>query len=91
MAIFISSHGRASRLGASNLPSPKEAEALPVPGNDCLTIKTLDTPVVPDTAWPSPQESISGVEFRQLHGTVKDSELMAQSKVLKLKRRTAPE
>jgi hypothetical protein len=46
---------------------------------------------LPYEAEPHPQQSISSRELRALHGTLKDSDLVAQSENLKLKRGTAAE
>jgi hypothetical protein len=49
------------------------------------------SPIVPDGAQPSPQESICHGEFGPLPGALKDAELMAKRDDLQLKVRSAPE
>ena len=46
-------------------------------------------PVVPNGTEPGPRESVSGGEFRSLHGALKHTELMAEREDFKLKDRSA--
>jgi hypothetical protein len=68
-------------------------EAFSVPADDgrCLDDKDAGLPVVPDSAQPSPQHSISRAQFESLDGALQNADLMVQSEDLKLECRTAPE
>src|SRR5215831_3578837 len=52
--------------------------------------KDAGLPVVPDSAQPSPQESIGRSQFRSFDGALQNAELVAESQDLELQRRTAP-
>ena len=84
---------RPPRLTVSNLPSPEQTRAFPVPADDGRRFDDKDAglPVVPDGAQPGPQQSIGRGQFRAFDGALQNAELMAESEDLKLQRRAAPE
>jgi hypothetical protein len=53
--------------------------------------ENFGAPVLPNGGQPDPQETISGRQFRPLHGSLKNAELMTEGEDFKLKRRPAPE
>src|SRR5215470_8693484 len=77
----------------SDLPSPEQPKAFPVPADDGRGFDDKDAglPVVPDCAQPSPQQSIGRSQFRSLDGALQNAELMAECEDLELQRRPAPE
>jgi hypothetical protein len=77
----------------SDLPSPEQPKAFPVPADDRRGFddKEAGLPIVPDCAQPSPQQSIGWSQFRSLDGALQNAELVAECEVLELQRRPAPE
>src|SRR5215472_15304984 len=86
-------HGRPPWLIMSDLPSPEQSKAFPLPADDGRRFDDKDAglPVVPDRAQPSPQESIGRSQFRSFDGALQNAELVAENQDLELQRRTAPE
>src|SRR3954462_8139530 len=61
-------HGWSPRFPAPDLPPPKEAKALPMPGNHCCWLHDQQggLPVAPHTPQPDPEDSIGGRQFQAL-------------------------
>src|SRR4051794_4313186 len=80
-----------SRPATPYLPCPEQPESLAMPSDDrrCLHDERSGFPVIPHNGEPDPQEPICWCQFGTLHGALQDSDLMAQSKNLQLKRSTA--
>ncbi len=83
-------HRWSSRLSRSNLPSPEQAKALPVPADHRRGLDEEDTgpPAVPQGAQPSPRESIHRSELGPLHRALQNTELVAERQDFQLQRRT---
>lgn len=81
-----------ARLAASNLPTPEQPEAFPVPGNHGFRFDDdqRTSPIGPNFTNLNPEESISGYQFRPFDRTLQNAELVAKGQNLELKRRTAP-
>ena len=77
----------------SDLPSPEQLKAFPLPADDGRRFDDKDAglPVVPDCAQPGPQQSIGRGQFRSFDGALQNAELVAENQDLELQRRTAPE
>src|SRR6516225_2962639 len=60
---------RPSMLPGPDLPCPEQTEALPVPGDHGLRLDDQQrrSPIAPDLADPSPEESIGGRQCRPLY------------------------
>jgi hypothetical protein len=86
-------HHKPSRLSPSNLPSPEQAKAFPVPADHRrrLDEEERGPPVVPDLAEPGPQEAIGWGEFRPLPRALQNTELMTKGEDFQLQGRTASE
>ena len=76
-----------SRLAVANFPCPKQPETLAVPSNHGFRLDDDErgSPVAPKLQQACPEESIRSGEFRPLHGTLQNGELMPQSENLDLK------
>jgi len=72
---------------AANFPCPEQPEALTMPANDGFRPDDDQgrSPIAPDFAQPSPEEPISGCQFRPLHRATQDAELVPKCKVFQLK------
>jgi len=77
----------------SDLPSPEQPKAFPVPADDGRSFddKEAGLPILPDCAQPSPQQSIGRSQFRSFDGALQNAELMAECQDLELQRGPAPE
>ena len=80
-------HRWAPGLPVTNFPCPEQLEALAVPANDSFRFDDDQgrSPVDPNLAQPSPEESIGGRQVRPLHRATKDAELVPEREVLQLK------
>jgi hypothetical protein len=77
-----------SRLPVSDLPGPKQTEALAMPSNHGLGLDDHQsrTPVVPNSAQPDPQNKVRGRQLRSfLRRTPEHANPMAERKILQLK------
>ena len=77
----------ASGLAIPNFPCPKQPEAAAVPADDGFRLDDDQgrSPIAPNVAQPSPEESIGGRQFRPLHRSTQDAELVPEREVLQLK------
>ena len=89
----LSGNRRPSKSAVPGLPRPEQTEAFAVPCHDGLGPNDDQgiPPVAPDLGQPCPEVSISGGQFRALHGALQNAELMTKSQDLNLKRGTATE
>jgi hypothetical protein len=73
-----------TRLPAPNLRGPEQPEALAVPIDDGLRLDDHQrrSPAGPETGKPCPEEAISSRQFRSLHRTLENAELVTQREVL---------
>ncbi len=83
-----------SRSAAPHLPSPEQAKAGAMPGNDRFGLDDCQrrAPAAPEAGQADPQQAVPGGQFRALScGPLKHADLVAQSQVLELNGSTRTE
>jgi hypothetical protein len=74
----------ASGLAVTNFPDPEQPEALAVPADDGFRLDDDQgrSPIPPNVAQPSPEDSIGGRQFRPLHRATQDAKFVPERDVL---------
>ena len=82
----LGGNGRSARLAAADLPGPEELKSFAVPGNHGLGFYDRERrpPAAPHPGERHPEEAVRHRQLRPFGAALQDSDLMAESDVLKL-------